>query len=80
MTELWPTARYEGAVMFADVSGFSALGDVLERRERERHAASHAGRANGAAGPGSGGRGGSKVRGCLKDTASACCSTAVRAL
>jgi class 3 adenylate cyclase len=27
--------RYEGAVIFADVSGFSALGDVLERRERE---------------------------------------------
>jgi len=26
--------RYEGAVIFADVSGFSRLGDVLERREK----------------------------------------------
>ena len=27
--------RFEGAVIFADVSGFSDLGDFLERRERE---------------------------------------------
>ena len=28
--------RFEGAVIFADVSGFSNLGDVLERKEREK--------------------------------------------
>jgi class 3 adenylate cyclase len=30
--------RFEGAVIFADVSGFSNLGDFLERREREANA------------------------------------------
>ena len=30
--------RFEGAVIFADVSGFSNLGDFLERREREAKA------------------------------------------
>ena len=40
--------------MFADVSGFSALGDVLERRERERASAGDGGGAATAAAAASG--------------------------
>ena len=40
--------RFEGAVIFADVSGFSNLGDVLERKEREM---SHSEARNASIGP-----------------------------